>query len=204
MVASSVVVAKLLSMLKALYDDTKCTVRIDGRDSTAFNVNTGVRQGAIASPVLFNFAIDWVMKQAVSTCTSSGNDVGITLGGLKITDLDYADDIALLADCETDMQFFLDQVIYCGKMVGLQIDPDKSKIMNILSPAPRIIAQGIEIESVSSFRYLGSLITVDISCEADVLARIGFARAAFEKLHNALFSREDISIQTKMRVRTIC
>ena len=100
--------SKLLSMIKALYHDTKCTVRIDGKDSTAFNVNAGVRQGAIASPILFNFAIDWVMKQVVASCTDNGRNVGISLGGHKITDLDYADDIALLADSESDLQFFLD------------------------------------------------------------------------------------------------
>ena len=52
---------KLIYLLKAVYNSTCCSVRINGKDSAAFPVDTGVHQGAIASLVLFNFAIDWVM-----------------------------------------------------------------------------------------------------------------------------------------------
>ena len=92
-----------------------------------FPVDTGVRQGAIASPVLFNFAIDWVMRQAVASCANSGRKVGISLGDHQITDLDYADDISLFADNEADLQFFVVQVVFFGAMVGLSINPDKTK-----------------------------------------------------------------------------
>ena len=53
--------SKLVAPFRALYFNTKCTVRVNGKDSAPFSVNTGVRQGAIASPVLFNFTIDWVI-----------------------------------------------------------------------------------------------------------------------------------------------
>jgi hypothetical protein len=42
-------------------------------------VNTGVRQGAIAYTVLFNFAIDWVMQKAVAKCALQNHSVGISL-----------------------------------------------------------------------------------------------------------------------------
>jgi hypothetical protein len=54
--------------MKTLYENTKCTEQVNGLQSDRFDVNTGVQQGAIASPVLFNFAIDWVMKKAVAKC----------------------------------------------------------------------------------------------------------------------------------------
>jgi hypothetical protein len=43
-------------------------------------VNTGVQQGAIVSPVLFNFAIDWVMKKAVAKFHLDNRKIVISLG----------------------------------------------------------------------------------------------------------------------------
>ena len=192
--------SKLISMLKALYNNTRCAVRVNGKDSADFSVDTGVRQGAIASTVLFNFAIDWVMRQAVASCAKSGKKVGISVGGRQITDLDYADDLALFADNAADLQFFVDQIVFFGAMVGLKINPEKSKVLTVCAPASRISIQGIDVECVTKFRYLGSLISADNSCEEDVLSRICLAQVAFNQLYTCLFSREDVSISTKMRV----
>jgi hypothetical protein len=191
---------KMITMMKALYENTKCTEQVNGLQSDSFDVNTGVRQGAIASPVLFNFAIDWVMKKAVAKCHLDNRKIGISLGDREITDLDYADDIALLADNANDLQYFVDQVVFFGSMLGLHINPDKSKILTVCSQPSRILIQGVEIENVRSFRYLGSLISADNSCEQEVLSRMCLAQSAFQKLNKCLFSRIDISISTKVRV----
>ena len=55
-----------------------------------------------------------MMRQAVASCTRNGKVVGIPVGDRRVADLDYADDIALLADNEADLQFFVDQVVYFG------------------------------------------------------------------------------------------
>jgi hypothetical protein len=55
--------------------------------------------------VLFNFAIDWVMQKAVAKCALQNHSVGIYLGEHKVTDLDEADDIALLANNADDLRF---------------------------------------------------------------------------------------------------
>ena len=142
-----------------------------------------------------------MMRQAVASCTSNGKEVGIPVGSRHLTDLDYADDIALLADNEADLQFFIDQVVFFAGMVGLKINADKTKMMSICSPVvPKITVEGVEVENVETFRYLGSLITTRSSNEDDVLARIGFAQASFQQLYPCLFSRQDVSISTKMRV----
>ncbi|KAA3669782.1 uncharacterized protein DEA37_0001131, partial [Paragonimus westermani] len=187
-------------MLKGMYNHTQSKVRVNGRDSTAFPVHTGVRQGAIASPVLFNFCIDWVMHKAVESCMTHGKNIGVSLGSHQVTDLDYADDIALLAETEADLQFFADQVVLFGAMLGLKINPDKSKVMAICSPVPHISISGVDLENVDSFRYLGSQVTVDGSCEHDILCRMSLAQVAFQQLYTCLFSREDVTIPTKIRV----
>ena len=52
----------------------------------------------------------WVFKIKIS--------VGVSLRDHRVTDLDYADDIALLTENEADMQFFVDRIVHFGGMIG--------------------------------------------------------------------------------------
>ena len=49
---------KLCRLLKALYASTISAVRVDGELTDWFDVNTGLRQGCLLSPALFNVYID--------------------------------------------------------------------------------------------------------------------------------------------------
>ena len=54
---------KMLTALKSLYENVKCTVRINGRQSDWFSVGTGLKQGCILSPLLFNGNINDLVKK---------------------------------------------------------------------------------------------------------------------------------------------
>ena len=53
---------KLCRLLKALYASTISAVRVDGELTDWFDVNTGLRQGCMLSPALFNVYIDHVIR----------------------------------------------------------------------------------------------------------------------------------------------
>ena len=59
----------------------------------------GVRQGCIISPNLFNIYADIVLRK-----TLENFDGCIRIGGRRITNLRYADDIVLLAAAEEELQ----------------------------------------------------------------------------------------------------
>jgi len=68
-------------------------VRDDGVLSEFFEIHSGDRQDCVLSPLLFGIVMDWILK------TSTKDSAGIEwLDGEKNSDLDFADDIALLPD----------------------------------------------------------------------------------------------------------
>ena len=57
--------SKIVSMVKALYDDFECAV-VDGQDTTEwFKIQTGVKQGCNMSGLLFLLVVDWVMRNTL-------------------------------------------------------------------------------------------------------------------------------------------
>lgn len=63
------------------------------RDIRVVKVKTGVRQGCILSPCLFNVALDHILRKV-----EAGNiDRGISIRDKAVWDLEYADDTTLLA-----------------------------------------------------------------------------------------------------------
>ena len=84
-------------------------------------MTTGVKQGCNLSPFLFILGIDWVLKQV-----TSGGRRGIrrTLT-IVLEELDYADDIALLAHRHPDMQAKTNALATTAGRLGLKINAKK-------------------------------------------------------------------------------
>ena len=64
----------------------------NGLQSEWFEITSGVRQGCVVAPDSFATGVDWVMERA----TGRGMN-GVVFGQDAYTDLDFADDISLLA-----------------------------------------------------------------------------------------------------------
>ncbi|KAK6762980.1 hypothetical protein RB195_023619 [Necator americanus] len=59
---------KFVRLLDDTNQRTTAAVRTPAGCTTPFEVVTGVRQGAVAGPFLFNFAIDDIMRRTVDQC----------------------------------------------------------------------------------------------------------------------------------------
>ena len=55
---------KFVNLVKSVYEGTTRREVHDGQLSEGFGITTGVRQGCLLSPFLFNLAIDWIMKDS--------------------------------------------------------------------------------------------------------------------------------------------
>ena len=106
------------------------------------------------------------------------------IAGEKLVDLEYADDVVLLFDKEEDGQAFLDKLDSVVPSFGMRFAPEKCKVMlqNIQNLNPALVLQGLSLELVEHFSYLGSCLTFDGNVEDEVTARISKARVAFPNL----------------------
>ena len=138
------------------------------------------------------------MRRLLSRCS-----LGIQLGDNQLTDLDYADDIAIIAPSACVLQEALMMLQEEVNLVGMQISWPKTKLMaitpNPTSHLPLKICN-TEVLFVDSFTYLGSLITNDGSSSRDITYRIAKAASAMYRLSNPLFRKHRISIQTKINM----
>ena len=74
-------------------------VRSPDRDTTIFDINTGVLQRDTLAPFLFIVCLDHILKTAIYNSTELGFTLtqrrSIRYPALHITDIDYADDITI-------------------------------------------------------------------------------------------------------------
>ena len=64
---------KIVNLLATLYEGNSNRVRAYGELSRPFEVTTGVRQGCIISPCLFNIVLDWILRKAIPDGRGCGN-----------------------------------------------------------------------------------------------------------------------------------
>uniref|UniRef100_A0A7I5E8S3 Reverse transcriptase domain-containing protein n=1 Tax=Haemonchus contortus TaxID=6289 RepID=A0A7I5E8S3_HAECO len=186
-----------ISIFKNLYLNSSCCVRTDTGYTPFFQIDTGVRQGCILSPILFNVCLDFVMRETMKEVRAgiSWHDRS------RLTDLDFADDIALIAEDENKLQ----QVTTClsreASMIGLRISACKSKVMKVGFDQTQlnISVDDTTLETVGNFFYLGSTITHNGDAEMEVRIRIAKAAAVFRRLQ-PLWASSSISQNIKLRL----
>jgi hypothetical protein len=117
-----------------------------------------------------------------------------------LNDFDLADDVALLAQRQSDMQSKLNDLAERSSAAGLTINVSKTKSLDVnTSSSSNFTVAGQAVEKVESFQYLGSQIASDGGTKIDIGTRIKKARAAFASLRN-IWRSNQISHRTKIRI----
>jgi len=187
---------KIVRLIAMFYTGFECRVLMEaGVESESFAVNSGVRQGCILSPILFCVAIDFVMR-----AVTDGKHDGIRwMMFTQLHDLDFADDLALLATCSQHLQAKTTRLQTTAATIGLEINIAKTKVMRIATTDKKPISINDQVlEDVEAFPYLGSVISLD-GAHADIASRLKKARHVFTSL-KAVWRSKQLSKATKMRV----
>ena len=94
---------KMLSAINLLHENTKARVITPDGETEYFEIKAGVLQGDTLAPYLFAIVLDYIMRK---TYDGKQEELGFQLHKRRsrrnpattITDLDFADDIAVLAE----------------------------------------------------------------------------------------------------------
>jgi hypothetical protein len=136
---------KIIRLLKNLHDGTVSCVRMYGQESECFETRTGVRQGCIIAPLLFNVFLDCIVRIALERMPGdSGVFVYYKIDGhlvrmpkdrlrecARIPLLLYADDIVLFATSFDDLKRMLHALETVARSFGMTISAEKTKIMSV-------------------------------------------------------------------------
>ena len=161
---------KFVKAFKGLYSHSECSVRTEDGETEFFEIETGVRQGCILSPILFLIALDFVMRKA-----TKGYSCGLTWNTEQtLCDLDFADDLALIGKLETgELQALTNRLVEYAAMIGLRINVKKTKVLHVGEQEDKLMADGVELKVVNRFSYLGSMVRGDGKVQDDVRIRCG-------------------------------
>ena len=136
---------KLVSIIRTIHENSITAVRAYGRTSEEFSVTSGVRQGCVLAPTLFNFYLDAVLHLAIDTFNQKGMGIQVAyhlnthlIGNRRkmnhetnITDLEYADDMALISSSWDHLIAMVESLNHHCSQLGLRISCKKTKILTV-------------------------------------------------------------------------
>lgn len=151
------------------YAKQQMRIRWGSSISSAFMVSNGVRQGGILSPYLFNLYVDKlsVMLNNVQS--------GCFIGSKMVNHLMYADDVVLLSPSSNGLRKLLNACETFASTHDVRFNCSKSVIMICRSkmlqhvPSPSFYLDNKPLTEVSSYKYLGHLLTSDMTDDADIM-----------------------------------
>ena len=97
----------------------------------------------------------------------------------SITDADYADDIAILANTPNQAETLLHSLERAAAGIGLHVNADKTEFMCFNQKGDISTLDGTSVRLVDKFTYLGSSVS---SAEKDIDTRLRKAWTAIDRL----------------------
>ena len=113
--------ANLIKVTESLYSKASSAVYYNGSGGEWFMTTVGVRQRCLLSPTLFNIFLEKIMTDALGDHEGS-----VSIGGRKITNLRFADDIDALAGKEEELVKLVNHLDKAATTYGMDINAEKN------------------------------------------------------------------------------
>ncbi|KAL4090731.1 hypothetical protein QTP88_025512 [Uroleucon formosanum] len=186
--------SKLIRLIKECNSNTACKVKFRNQLSESFDVNTGLRQGHALSPLLFNLALEKVVRTMPAY-----QDMELLE---EYSILAYADDIVVMGNTRIEVTAKTDDLLKAAKCMGLKVYQDKIKYM-VVSRKNEMVADlnvgEYTFEAVNDFKYLGTNINKNNNMHNEIKLRISAANKGFFALVK-LFKSKLLSKKSKINL----
>lgn len=148
------------------YCKLSVVVRWNGHDSATLAVLSGVRQGGVLSPVLFNLYVNCMLT------TLRKRNYGCHIGNLFVGCIMYADDLILLSASVLELQTMLDCCGEVGRDLAITFNCKKSHCMFIgpskVATPPPMVLDGAAIQWTDRIKYLGLTLVAGVKFKIDL------------------------------------
>ncbi|XP_047502966.1 uncharacterized protein LOC125048346 [Penaeus chinensis] len=167
---------KYIRLIQDMYEGSKANVKCMVGTTESFQVKVGLHQGSALSPFLFAIVID-CLTEAVQK--------------IAPWDLMFADDVALNGETNEDVEERLEQWRSALEDRGMKVSRHKTEYlyMGDQDPERAVEMQGLKLNRVQEFKYLGSTLQSDGASDKEVGKRIQAGWNAWRKITGLLCDR---------------
>ena len=173
-----------------LYRNTIVKVRSPDGDTEYFDIVAGILQGDTLAPYLFIICLDYVLRTSIDKIRE--NDCELTKKRIRITDADYADDIAILANTPKQAETLLHSLERAAAGIGLYVNAHKTEYMYYDQTGDISSLDGTPLKLVDKFTYLGSSVA---STEKEIDTRLTKSWTAINRL--SIIWKSDLTNEIK-------
>ena len=149
-----------VAAIMILYRNTKVKVRSSDIDSDYFDIVAKVLQGNTLTPYLFIICLDYVLRTSIDKIKENGfvptKKRSRMYPAKTITDADYADDIAILANAPAQAESLLHSLERAAASIGLYVNAHKTEYMCFNQTGDISTENGSSQKLVDEFTDLGS------------------------------------------------
>ena len=163
--------------------NTKVKVRSPDGDTEYFDIVAGVLKGDTLAPYLFIICLDYVLRTSIDKIRENGFELtkkrSRSYPAKTITDADYADDIAILANTPDQAETLQHSLERAAAGIGLYVNAHKTEYMCYNQKGDISTLDGTPLKLVDKFTYRGSSVE---STEKDIDTRLTKAWTAINRL----------------------
>ena len=158
-------------------------VRSPDGDTEYFDIVAGVLQGDTLASYLFIICLVYVLRTSIDKIRENGFELtkkrSWRYSAKTITDADYADDIAILANTPNQAETLLHSLERIAASIGLHVNAHKTEYMCYNQAGDISALDGTSLKLIDKFTYLGSSVS---STEKDIDTRLTKVWTAIDRL----------------------
>ena len=151
---------RIWRVLSNMYDNVQSQVKFHDVTTDFFDIDEGLKQGCVLSPILFCIFINELAKMIREA------NVGVRICDVQIGCLFWADDVVLIAEDRAELQKMLDIAATFAKRWKLAFNHDKSNVVIVDQRGysnTRWLLGDTVISETNQYKYLGVNISANIS-----------------------------------------